>query len=78
MSYLVGLLTDKPSEFYENLRPEVNDSYASTTEALIKMYERKITSELSSIYQKEDESIDAFSNGSRLCPIKYIPHPVMR
>ena len=50
----------------EDLRPEVKSSYTSTTEALIKMYEKKITpttkrSELSSIYQKEDESIDAFS-----------------
>ena len=76
--YLVGHLTDEPSEFYENLRPEVKNSYASTTEALIKMYEKKITpstkrSELSSIYQKEDESIDAFSK--RIKTLAYQAYP---
>ena len=36
--YLIGLLVDEPSEFFENLRPEVKLSYLRTTAALVKTY----------------------------------------
>ena len=63
--YLVGLLIEEASEFYEDLHPDVQDKYASTTQALLQMFSKKATpaakkAELNSIRQGEGKNIDEF------------------